>query len=346
MPASKVTGNVSPPAPLTPMTPADEGGDELGDDDVIITQQKKKPRLHQEVSVLSERVGQAVESMNNMSKAMTDMCKEYQRESNELQEGIRAMGLQGIANKGYLATLVAFQNELKDICWQLTGSGKAQANSSMKSVGIGIGDKLVSLHQQGKELMRCTNDKHEALMDGLSAVELAIKNLAQLNAPVSVAMPSQPELPGFPMHRQAEMSGVAMPRQPEMSGVAMPRQPEMSGVAMPRQPDVGGLTAPPVGLLEVPQQPRFEVPAAFHQRKPPGYGSSSGFARRAYKVVVQGAHGQSRVRAVSPNPIRAEETPPQGWAQEYGLGNLVIGVYRHRILPDSFIADAEPYPNL
>ena len=126
----------------------------------------------------------------------------------------------------------------------------------------------------------------------------------------------------------------------------MPRQPEMSGVAMPRQPDVGGLTAPPVGLLEVPQQPRFEVPAAFHQRKPPGYGSSSGFARRAYKVVVQGAHGQSRVRAVSPNPIRAEDTPPQGWTQEYGLGNLVIGVYRHRILPDSFIADAEPYPNL
>ena len=115
---------------------------------------------------------------------------------------------------------------------------------------------------------------------------------------------------------------------------------------MPRQPDVGGVAAAPMGLLEVPAQPRFDVPAAFHQRKAPGYGSSSGFSRRAYKVVVQGAHGQSRVRAVSPNPIRAENQPPQGWAEEYGLGNLVIGVYRHRILPDSFIADAEPYPNL
>ena len=68
----------------------------------------------------------------------------------------------------------------------------------MKSVGIGIGDKLVSLHQQGKELVRCTDENHKALMDGLSAVELAIKNLAPMNAPVSVAMPSQPEMPGFP----------------------------------------------------------------------------------------------------------------------------------------------------
>ena len=80
--------------------------------------------MHQEVSALGERVTQAVEAMNNVSRAMVDMCNEYKRESNELQESLRAMGLQGIANKGYLAALVAFQNELKDICWQLTGSGK------------------------------------------------------------------------------------------------------------------------------------------------------------------------------------------------------------------------------
>ena len=75
VPASKVTGTVSPPAPLSPMTPADEGGDELADSDVIITQQKKRPRLHQEVSGLSERVEKACEAMNNMSAAMTTMCK-------------------------------------------------------------------------------------------------------------------------------------------------------------------------------------------------------------------------------------------------------------------------------
>ena len=94
--------------------------------------------------------------------------------------------------------------------------------------------------------------------------------------------------------------------------------------------------------MEVPQ-PRFEVLAAFHQgRKPPGYAN----ARRAWKVVVQGAQGQARVRAVSPNCIRAEETPPPGWVQEFGLSSLVVGSYRHRILPDSFIEGAEPYPNL
>ena len=267
------------------------------DDDVVITQETKKPKLHQEISA------QAVDAMNNVSKAMVDMCNEYKRESNELQESLRAMGLQGIANKGYLAALVAFQNEMKDISWQLTGSGKAQANSSMKSVGIGIGDKLVSLHQLGKELLRSSNENHKALMDGLSAVEIAIKQLAPVNAP---------------MPRQPEMSGLGMPRQPEMSGLGMPlRQPEMSGLAMPRQPEMGGLSmlhACQGAPLEVAQPPRTEVPAALNPgRKLPGYGSA---ARRAWKVVVQGAQGQSRVRAVSPNPIRAEDTPPQGWAQE------------------------------
>ena len=89
--------------------------DEGGDDDVVITQKTKKPKLHQEISSLGERVNQAVDAMNNVSKAMVDMCNEYKRESNELQESIRAMGLQGIANKGYLAALVVFQNEMKDI---------------------------------------------------------------------------------------------------------------------------------------------------------------------------------------------------------------------------------------
>ena len=237
-----------------------------------------------------------------------------------MQWAFRALGIKVFLPPYWLSRMSS-----RTFAGSLTGSGKAQANSSMKSVGIGLGDKLGSLHQVGKELLRTSNENHTALMDGLSAVELAIKNLTPMSALVSVAMPPQPEMAGFP---------------------PMPRQPEMSGVAMPRQPDVGGVAAAPMGLLEVPQQPRFDVPAAFHQRKPPGYGSSSGFSRRAYKVVVQGAHGQSRVRAVSPNPIRAEDQPPQGWAQEYGLGNLVIGVYRHRILPDSFIADAEPYPNL
>ena len=199
---------------------------------------------------------------------------------------------------------------MKDINWQLTGSGKSHANSSMKSVGIGIGDKLVSLHQLGKELLKCTNENHKSLMEGLSALELL--------APVNVPAPPQPEMSGFPSVRMYEQN---------------------------LGPQYGLPSAPshaaPVVPVEVPQQPRFDVPAAFTQgRKPPGY------AKRAWKVVVQGGQGQARVRAVSPHAIRAEETPPAGWVQEFGLGSLVVGSYRHRILPDSFIEGAEPYPNL
>ena len=62
------------------------------------------------------------------------------------------------------------------------------------------------------------------------------------------------------------------------------------------------------------------LPAAF-VRKGPGYAN----ACRAWKVVVQGAHGQSRVRAVSPNCIRVDETPPANWVQEFGLGSITVG---------------------
>ena len=82
VPASKVMIELSP-APPSPMT-QDEGGD----DDVYVTQKTKKPKLHQEISALGERVNQAVDAMNNVSKAMVDMCKEYQRESTELQDSL------------------------------------------------------------------------------------------------------------------------------------------------------------------------------------------------------------------------------------------------------------------
>ena len=239
VPASKITMDLSPAAPPTPMT-QDEGGD----DDVYVTPKTKKPKLHQEISALGDRVSQAVDAMNTVSKAMVDMCSEYKRESTELQESIRAMGLQGIANKGYLATLVAFQGEMKDINWQLTGSGKSHANSSMKSVGIGIGDKLVSLHQLGKELLKCTNENHKSLMEGLSALELAIKQMA----PVNVPLPPQ-----------AEMSGLPTARQPEMSGLPTARMYEQNmgpQYGLPSAPSHAGHGA----AVEVPQPPRFEIP--------------------------------------------------------------------------------------
>ena len=89
--------------------------------------------------------------------------------------------------------------------------------------------------------------------------------------------------------------------------------------------------------------------AAFQSAKAPsalGQGSSATYARRAYRVVVQTGQGSSKVRAISPSAIRAVETPPPGWHQAYGLGDVVISGWRHRVLPDGFISDAVQYPEL
>ena len=85
VPASKVTIDLSPAAPPTPMTP-----DEGGDDDVLLTQKAKKPKLHQEISALGECVSQAVDAMNTVSKAMVDMCSEYKRERERERESCRS----------------------------------------------------------------------------------------------------------------------------------------------------------------------------------------------------------------------------------------------------------------
>ena len=139
VPPARVGG--SPPPSLSPMTPEEKGEERLDGEVVVKEHTKKKPRLHYEVSGLSDRVEKACESMNGMSAAMTKMCQEFQRESSELQEGLKAMGLQGIGNKGMLAAMVAYENTLRDISWQVTGSGKAQSNTSLKAVCIALGTR-------------------------------------------------------------------------------------------------------------------------------------------------------------------------------------------------------------
>ena len=96
------------------------------DDDVIVERRSKKPRLHKELTLLGNNLGKAVKSMNEVSQAMLTMISEYKRKLEEFHASIKSMGLQGISNKGYLAALVAFQNELASVKWQLSGSGKAQ----------------------------------------------------------------------------------------------------------------------------------------------------------------------------------------------------------------------------
>ena len=167
VPPARVGG--SPPPSLSPMTPEEKGEEHLEGEVVVKEHTKKKPRLHYEVSGLSDRVEKACESMNGLSAAMTKMCQEFQRESSELHEGLKAMGLQGIGNKGMLAAMVAYENTLRDISWQVTGSGKAQSNTSLKAASISLGDKVTSVHQVLKEMSRSSNEHHKASMEQLGS---------------------------------------------------------------------------------------------------------------------------------------------------------------------------------
>ena len=279
--------------------------------------------------------------MNGMSAAMTKMCQEFQRESSELQEGLKAMGLQGIGNKGMLAAMVAYENTLRDISWQVTGSGKAQSNTSLKAVCISLGDKVTSVHQVLKEMSRSSNEHHKALMEQLGSLELAIKGLNLQVGPAATPPGGYDAMSAFGPAATPAVEPVPMASRPEM--------PSFSAVPMPqRQPDIGSVFSTPVGGQATPVG-SSAVPAAFQAAKAPsapGHGSSATYARRAYRVVVQTGQGSSKVRAISPSAMRAVETPPPGWTQAYGLGDVVISGWRHRVLPHAFISDAVQYPEL
>ena len=62
VPPARVGG--SPPPSLSPMTPEEKGEERLEGEVVVKESTKKKPRLHYEVSGLSDRVEKACESMN------------------------------------------------------------------------------------------------------------------------------------------------------------------------------------------------------------------------------------------------------------------------------------------
>ena len=148
------------------------------------------------------------------------------------------------------------------------------------------------------------------------------------------------------------MPAFVPPTTPAADSGSMASRPEMqSFTAMPmprRQPDIASVFATPVGGPTIPVGSNA-VPAAFQSAKDtstPGQGSSANYARRAYRVVVQTGQGSTKVRAISPSALRAVETPPPGWHQAYGLGDVVIHGWRHRVLPDSFISDATQYPEI
>ena len=178
----------------------------------------------------------------------------------------------------------------------------------MKSVGIGIGDKLVSLHQLGKELVRCTNENHKTLMDGLSAVELAIKQLAPVKCTHATST-------GDEWFGNAPATGDGW----------------FANDACVPGSTIGSCSATSIrGTSSV--QSRTQA-SRLRQCRPEGLESCCSRWPRA--VPCQGCVAE---------PDQSRRYTATGLGPR--IGNLVIGVYRHRILPDSFIADAEPYPNL
>ena len=329
----------SPAPSLTPMTPEEETA--------LKEPPRKKLRRQADLTALTEKMDQACTTMNQLSVSMGKMCDSFQNEANDLKEGLKALGLSGITNKGLMAALVQYEGTLRDISWQVSGSGKAQKNVSLKAAAIALGDKVTSVHQVLKEINKVGVEQHKRLMEQLSSLELAIKNLNQPSGPAVLppggfdAMPAfVPPMPPVPPASPAADSG-SMASRPEMqSFTAMP---------MPRrQPDIHSVFNTPVGGPTIPAGSNA-VPAAFQSSKDtstPGQGSSASYARRAYRVVVQTGQGSTKVRAISPSAIRAVETPPPGWHQAYGLGDVVINGWRHRVLPDSFVSDAVQYPEI
>ena len=172
----------SPAKSFTPGTPAEEveekekGRSALGsDDDVIVEErQAKRPRLHRELRSLSEQLGKAVSSMNETSQAMITMMEIFKKETDELAQTAHSLGLTGVNNKYYLAAITAFQEELRQVKWQVSGSGKNQVNVSLKSTAIGLGDKVMDLIKIQKEWRTESQGQHKALLEALSGLEIAL----------------------------------------------------------------------------------------------------------------------------------------------------------------------------
>ena len=336
-------GGGSPAKSLTPGTPVEEmvGEKEKArsargspkdqaasdpEDDVIGVEERqaKRPKLHKELRFLSLQLGKAVTSTNDTSQAMVTMMEQFKKETDELAQTAMSLGLTGVSNKYYLAAITAFQDELKQCKWQVSGSGKNQINVSLKAVTLGLGDKIIDLHRLGKEWKTEAQGQHRELLEAISALELAITKQRTMAPSENVAVPV------VQMYEPQSSMGPGPPPAPPAYLIPLVQR------------------HPPMGEAPLEQN----IPAAFqraHQQggRLPGYGHMPQFQaqhRRAWLVQIQGQNGITRVRAVSPTPLRQGETPPEEWHQEFALGSVKLSNAHHCILPDSFIQGGVAWP--
>ena len=313
------------PSPMTP-------GDHV-EETMVSEPAAKRVKLEMEISGLATKVEQACESMNGLSAAMIQLCDRFSKECKEVHSGLQSMGLQGATNKGLIAAIVQYEGTLQNISWQISGSGKSQTNNSLKAISLALGDKIVAANQTLRELSRTSGEQHKSLIEQLQAIETAIKTVG-----LGGAVPSQghgkgePSMPSFPVPVQGQGKGeTSMP-----SFGTEPLMTTFQAMPMPQRPQAN---PPGYGAMAPPDTSNVFPPSA-----PPS--APAVFPRRAYRVVVQTGQGSAKVRAISPSAMRATETPSSEWFSTYGLGDVVIRGWRHRVLPDSFINDAVQYPDI
>ena len=231
------------------------------------------------------------------------------------------LGYAGIAQKYFLASLTAYQSELKKLSWQIEGAGKQHINTSMKSAVIAVGSKLMEEIFQIKELREDEKVRHQELLAAISAVEIACTKLAPQvsgqGAPSTIGAPEPSTLGAQPPLGQGPVGDIYQAA--EMGSVPA------AVVQQDLQLDLWGRQQHHV-MADLQDMLLLLL-----------------WDLQAWLVRVQTAAGL-QTRAVAPGGLRRGEPANSNWHSEFGLGTVQIGNGAYRILPDSFMRNATPYP--
>ena len=109
--------------------------------------------------------------MDATTKAMGTMMEQFQQQAAEISQTAMQLGLTGVSNKYFIAAITAYQDEMKQCKWQVSGQGKAQINVSLEAVALGLGDKIMDLHRLQKEWKSEAQGQHRELLNALTALE-------------------------------------------------------------------------------------------------------------------------------------------------------------------------------
>ena len=63
---------------------------------------------------------------------------------------------------------------MRQVKWQVSGSGKQQVNVSLKSTAIGLGDKVMDLIKTQKAWRTESEGQQKALLEAISGLEMAL----------------------------------------------------------------------------------------------------------------------------------------------------------------------------